>query len=486
MAGGEVHEHLATLFGVGAQGGLADGELLGRFLHGDAARAEAAMAALVERHGPMVMRVCRRVLRDEEAARDAFQATFLVLVRRAGSIRRAEGLGGWLHGVALRVARKARAAADRRREHERRGAGAEAVWPAEEPCWMELHEEVDRLPARYREAIVLCYLRGMTTEAAADRLGCPQGTVLSRLSRGRDRLRARLARRGYGAGAVAALADAGVPPALASGLAGSTARIATLFATGSTASGAVGAVALARGVLRAMLLNRMGGIGLGLVVVGAVGLGAGRMVVASLEAGPAAVAEPLAAPAVPPPTADPAQFGAGGGEPTSFAHLYKGPGKRIALMLGDLIVLQSEDQRRCTVYDGATGESATVEVPEGVTFVPMVHTEVVALALRGEAISRLAVYSTHTEGGWSTQDLPEPVAGPIDPHVAANMAMFRVGKRVYAFSTLTSGWAELELTGSKGESMRTLPQGICVIEDGPKLFAFSAKTGQWAEIKMGE
>ena len=148
----------------------------------------------------MVLRACRHALGDSHDADDAFQATFLVLARKAGSAWKADSVAGWLHGVALRVARRARADAARRVTHERRWAemrpsaadrGTELAdsWPA-------IHEEIDRLPGRYREPLVLHYLEGLTIEQVAGRLGCPRGTVLSRLSRGREQLRGRLSRRG--------------------------------------------------------------------------------------------------------------------------------------------------------------------------------------------------------------------------------------------------------------------------------------------------
>ena len=173
--------HLRTLFGVGAVGGLTDAQLLDQFSTGHREAAEAAFAILVERHGPMVLRVCRGVLGDSHDVHDAFQATFLVLVRKAGSLWVRDSLGPWLHGVALRVASKAKVAAARRRAHERRAAEvADAVSrarAARRRPRSTLHDEVDRLPAKYRAPIVLCYLEGLTHEGAATALGWPVGTV---------------------------------------------------------------------------------------------------------------------------------------------------------------------------------------------------------------------------------------------------------------------------------------------------------------------
>src|SRR5579883_2531511 len=199
-SGEALQSQLNILSRLGVVGELTDGELLQRCLGTGDGGAQAAFTALVERHGPMVLGVCRQVLGDSHDAEDAFQATFLVLLRKAGTVRNADSVASWLHGVAFRVSRRAREAAIRRRVHEQRGAEMRAARDDRESgrpdSWTELHEEIARLPARYREPLVLCYLEGLTTGAAAQRLRCPQGTVLSRLSRGRERLRARLIRRG--------------------------------------------------------------------------------------------------------------------------------------------------------------------------------------------------------------------------------------------------------------------------------------------------
>ena len=187
--GAVLQTKLNILIASGVVGHLTDGQILQQSLSDDHGEAEAAFTALVDRHGPMVLGVCRQVLGDSHDADDAFQAAFLVLFRRAGSVRDADSVASWLHGVALRVARRARSDAVRRKAVERRGAEMRAVRSdraADRPeSWTELHEEIARLPQRFREPLVLCYLEGLTTEAVAQRLGCPKGTVLSRLSRDR-------------------------------------------------------------------------------------------------------------------------------------------------------------------------------------------------------------------------------------------------------------------------------------------------------------
>jgi RNA polymerase sigma factor (sigma-70 family) len=160
---------------------------------------------LVERHGPMVLGICRHILNEEHDAEDAFQATFLVLAQKAGSIRNRTVLAGWLHEVAHRIAIKARVSVIRRRTLERQAMAMSPVpivlnEQDEEAAWNELrpvlHDEVDKLPDKYRLPVILCYLEGKTNEEVAALLRWPVGTVKGRLSRARDLLRSRLVRRG--------------------------------------------------------------------------------------------------------------------------------------------------------------------------------------------------------------------------------------------------------------------------------------------------
>ena len=180
--------------------GLPDEELIDRFLNHDGVEAEVAFRAMVVRHGPMVLGVCRHVLNQHQDAEDAFQATFLVLARKAGSIHDRRVLGRWLYEVAYRIAVRAKTNAVRRRTQERQGAEMSVTAPESEAGWNELkpvlHEEVNRLPEKYRTPVVLCYLEGRTNEEVAALLEWPVGTVKGRLSRARELLRARLTRRG--------------------------------------------------------------------------------------------------------------------------------------------------------------------------------------------------------------------------------------------------------------------------------------------------
>jgi len=205
---------IQTLFDSGTASGLSDSQLLERLIRSGDASAEGAFKILVLRHGPMVLQVCSNLLGNATDAQDAFQATFLVLVRRCRSIRRLESVGGWLYGVACRVAARARVEAARRRAAERRRAlrVVEAIDPnkhdesEQAELSPALQEEVRRLPEKYRSVVVLCYWQGLTQEQAAAQLGCPLGTVRSRLARARELLRRRLVRRGLAplAGVVAA------------------------------------------------------------------------------------------------------------------------------------------------------------------------------------------------------------------------------------------------------------------------------------------
>src|SRR5262249_12014361 len=169
-------------------------------------RDEAAFALLVRRHGPMVLAVCRRVLGRSHDVEDAFQATFLVLARRAASLARPGRRAHWLYGVAARTAPTAPSVAARRRAREKPLDGLEFPKPADPALpglAAVLDEEISRLPAKYRSAFILCYLQGKTTAEAGQELHCPRGTVLSRLAWARERLRGRLTRRGVGLTGVA-------------------------------------------------------------------------------------------------------------------------------------------------------------------------------------------------------------------------------------------------------------------------------------------
>jgi RNA polymerase sigma factor (sigma-70 family) len=248
-----------------------DAELLERFVCG---RDETAFELLVGRYGAMVYDVCRRVLRDDHAAEDAFQAAFLVLARKAATVSRRDALPGWLHRVARRVALRARARVAPR-------VGREFPEPAvEDPdtvLWRDLRtvldEEIDRLPEKYRLPVVLCYLTGLTTDEAARRIGVPRGTVLSRLAWARERLRGRLSLRGVTL--AAALPVALLAPtarAAPAPLAQAAIRAALECAAGQPAA-APAVASLTEGVLRDMVLNKIKNGFLVVLALAALGLG---------------------------------------------------------------------------------------------------------------------------------------------------------------------------------------------------------------------
>jgi RNA polymerase sigma factor (sigma-70 family) len=209
--------HLRMLFDVGTVARLTDGQLLDMFV---ARRDEAAFTALIERHGPMVQRVCHEILRNHHDAQDALQATFLVLASRASSIRRRDSVASWLYGVALRVGSCTRSAAARRRrlEHDwavRRPATCDGDGEILDRHDLDLHAELSQLSERFRAPVILCYLEGRTYEEAAQVLQCPVGTIKSRLATARERLRRRLARleKSPTAGPAALLFEAAPRPA---------------------------------------------------------------------------------------------------------------------------------------------------------------------------------------------------------------------------------------------------------------------------------
>jgi|GEM_PF-766575 len=250
---------LQRLFGEGTVAGLTDAQLLGRFV---ASRDEAAFAALVAAHGPMVMAICRRVLSNSNDFEDAFQATFLVLARKARSVRAEGSLGAWLYRVAHRVAVEANRDAVRRREREMRAAVMSASYRddggAPDDFGPALHEELARLPEKFRRPVVLCYLEGKTQGEAAAELRWSGATLRRRLAGARERLRTRLVRRGIAPSAVPLAVDlAGdVIAAVPSELASATTRAASALALGRAAT-STAAVSLTRHVLRSLLMAKL-------------------------------------------------------------------------------------------------------------------------------------------------------------------------------------------------------------------------------------
>ena len=345
---------------VGALAGgpdAADADLLRRFAD---ARDEAAFAAILRRHGPMVLAACRRVLRDTHAAEDAFQAAFLVLARKAASVRNAGALAGWLHGVACRVSREARTRAARRRKHEGRVGprGETAAAPDPSDLRAVLDEELTRLPEKYRSPLVLHYREGKTKGEAARDLGWSEGTVSGRLARARVLLRARLTRRGL---APAAVLPPLLPVLVPAPLAAAALRTALAIGTGAAAPGP--AVALAGATLRGMALARPGVRLIPLVVLAALSAGglAAYLTGSGDAAGPpppapAAPARPGAAaearadqPGDPLPAGAVARIGA-----TRLRHA--GTVTGLAFLPGGKLLASGSRDRTARLWDLATGK----------------------------------------------------------------------------------------------------------------------------------
>ncbi|OAI53669.1 hypothetical protein AYO44_15770 [Planctomycetaceae bacterium SCGC AG-212-F19] len=295
-----VFRHIRRLVGLTNSPDQTDSELLRRFSD---ARDDAAFASLVHRHGPLVWNVCRRVLGTDADADDAFQATFLVLARQAGSIRQGESVGSWLYGVAYRVAAKAKVQAARRRVHERRAAPMAAARTNEIEVWEDirplLDEEMNRLPEKYRVPIVLRYLQGKSNAQAARELGWPTGSMSWRLARGLELLRDRLGRRGvtlgsgvFGAILIANSASAALPTALTTTTLEAAGRFAVTLAAGVTEEIPYSIIALTQGEVRAMWVAKVKKLIAIFLVVAMVGAGMTVLVVGSGAKEAAAVPVP--------------------------------------------------------------------------------------------------------------------------------------------------------------------------------------------------
>jgi RNA polymerase sigma factor (sigma-70 family) len=293
------------LFRSGTVGGKTDPELLEQFVIGHDESAELAFEALVERHGPMVFRVCRCVLHDTHAAEDAFQATFLVLARKAWTLGSRELLSNWLYGVASRTAQKAKGAAIRRRTLELRAAREKSTALVdsipdrdEEDLEQVIHQEIDRLPGSYRAVVVVCYLEGMTQSQAAQELRLAESTVRGRLARARRLLGQRLARRGLALTTGLVALDGPAHAATLSVVAAQARDIAhaalQFGSRGPAAQGVVSATAqgIAQGVLNTMWLNSFKTIAAVVIVAIFLTAGTAWLMLCRAAAGPQIAAFP--------------------------------------------------------------------------------------------------------------------------------------------------------------------------------------------------
>ena len=305
---GAILRQLRTVYNLGSIGDLTDGQLLERFATDRDEIAELAFSALVERHEAMVWRACLAILRDEHQAEDAFQATFLVLVHKARSLWVRDSLGPWLHQVACRTASCLRARAIRRRMHEHRRAERDAARPAKAGARRDLdldaaiHEEVGRLPEKYRAPLVLCDLEGRTHQEAARALGWPIGTVKSRQAQGRKRIRDRLVRRGMGPAVAGSIVEAlrqgavAAPPlAIARSIVTAAIRRSSWPASGLGVSSHV--LSLTRRGLRTMMWIQFRSLGAATLALGIATGGASVYVRDSQEPSPKSGGPPSTSPA---------------------------------------------------------------------------------------------------------------------------------------------------------------------------------------------
>jgi RNA polymerase sigma factor (sigma-70 family) len=274
----EIIQHLRRTVVPRDGAGLSDGQLLEDYI---SSRDETALAAIVWRHGPMVWGVCRRILRNCQDAEDAFQATFLVLLRKAASVVPRERLANWLYGVAYQTALKARAMAAKRRARETQVMEMPEPAVVNRDCAHDLHDlldqELSRLPCKYRNVILLCDLGGRTRKEAARQLGVPEGTVAGRLARARVMIARRLTKLGLslsGGTLAAVLSEGSAPGCLPASVVNSTIKIATSVAAGQATAGMVSVkvAALTEGVIKAMLMTKLK-TATGMLLVLGVGIG---------------------------------------------------------------------------------------------------------------------------------------------------------------------------------------------------------------------
>ncbi len=363
--------HFKTLFGVGTLSGLGEGALLERFL---AQRDETAFEEILARHGPMVLGICRRWLDDPHAVDDAFQAVFLILIRKAAALRDKNSLSSWLYGVSLRVAHRARTNGARRRSRERQDAEGLAMAqtpehvPADRETLLILDEEIRRLPEKQQAAIVLCLVQGKTHEVAAAELSCPLGTVKSRLAGGRATLARRLSRRGLAPlVAVAMTLDAErlLAGCIPHDLARQTLEAALRFAISRSTRGtavASSVQSLVDGVLSTMRFSRMKSIAMGVTAVGVLVCASTALVLARTghqrNPAPPVPRHKVAAPESPPkldlygdplPPGATMRFG-------TIRHRQEAPIFRIAFTRDDKFVVTDGDDGQLRVWDGHDGK----------------------------------------------------------------------------------------------------------------------------------
>jgi RNA polymerase sigma factor (sigma-70 family) len=506
-----VGRQLEALWTSGTLTGISDAQLLSQFAAARDAASESAFRELVHRHGPLVMGVCLQILRHPHDADDAFQATFLVLVRKAGSIRVAESLAPWLYAVAYRTAQRARAIASRYRSAPVERLENPVGHSASDTCHFDLrpllHEELNRLPGKYREPIVLCHLEGKTHEEAAQLLHWPLGTVSGRLSRGRELLRSRLKRRGIE-----------VSPAVlvSNWLAGTPTGVAPSFIE-ATAGGAIGLTGpaisasvqtLAQGVQKIMLLSKLCSAAVVVVLVGGMVTGAAvwgiqtsqattRPVQTDKQNAPEQVAQPtttspkVASGSQAVATAEavnvPFRLGRKKNSPNIDFHR-RFPGARTSSM----VLVESADRNAWEALSlvkdhlqaggmdkGHPGWWMRFDLSPGTTATPIFSgSEIAALAIKGKTIDQIAVFNP--EGGvWVKQRLLTPVEGEINPFIFGGFVLYQAGNDFYALTKQRLGFAILHLEGAEPATVSVGAAELEVMQ-GNRLYVFSLKTGMWS------
>jgi RNA polymerase sigma factor (sigma-70 family) len=461
----------------------------------------------------MVMGVCRQILRGPHDADDAFQATFLVLVRKAGSIRVRESLAPWLYGVAYRTAQRARANAARYRSAPAEQLEEPMASSADDTIHFDvrplLHEELNRLPGKYRDPIVLCHLEGKTHEEAARLLKWPIGTVSGRLSRGRDLLRSRLERRGLEVSPAALTANwlAGTPTGVTLPLIDSTVGAAFPLAAAQAVSTSV--LSLTEGVLNSMLLNKIKTTAFIVLLVGGVTAGAGVWAIQASQSATRASqpgeagssgnftkaevkalrksASPLdalqkglvASPQMP-----------GGGMGMSFPpplRLKNAPeidNSRglVSIRTESMVLVESPDR---SAWKGMSFDAADhprwseFRFRPGTTASPLANSDVAALMIKGKTIDYVAAFSAFT-GNWVPQKLRKPAEDEINPVLGRGYALYQSGNDFYAFTARKGYWGVLQLDGNEDVKVTTSAEDIEVLH-GNKLYVFSVKQGEWSD-----
>jgi RNA polymerase sigma factor (sigma-70 family) len=505
---GSVERQLEVLWTSGTLTGLSDAQLLCRFTDAQDATAESAFSELVQRHGPMVRGVCRHILRHTHDADDAFQATFLVLVRKARSIQVRESLAPWLYSVAYRTAQRARASASRYRqgaveELEALGASAEDSYLLDlRPL---LHEELDRLPDKYRAPIVLCHLEGKTHEQAAQLLHWPIGTVSGRLSRGRELLKSRLERRGLAVpSAIFSSSSLNLARSIPLSLVESTLAAATRFAAAQSVSTSV--LSLTHGVLRTMFLNKLKTVSLVLLLFGAVsggvGVWAGWTPRAAKQPEQGIEPKPLQAQDKPSSVTTEASIDVpraraqqeipggmggmgngsmGGPRAKNSPNLTGYPSNYYLVKSNGIVVVESPDRTAMEAMSLETEHTTwrRVTIPSGITATPFMTNDTMALWLKGKTIDHIAAFSAYT-GEWSIQHLLKPAEEQVVPAISNGVALYQVGNDFYAFSAKKGTWGVLHLEGNEEGKSALSPTDVSVFQ-GNRLYVFSLKQGEWSK-----